>query len=252
MEKDASLVGKVALVTGASSGIGRAVATALGEAGAAVGILARRMERLVELRNEIDRGPGQAMCLTADLLDEEQIHTALRALRERFGGVDVLVNSAGLGRVAPLSRGATDDLRRMLEVNVLALAAITREAVRDMRARDAAGHVVHISSMSAYRVQLEMGMYAATKHAVRAMTEGLRQELRAAGSPIRVSSVSPADTDTEFFEQMLGSARAAADARPAYRALDPEDVARAVLFVLEQPPHVEIHDLLLRPTDQPD
>jgi NADP-dependent 3-hydroxy acid dehydrogenase YdfG len=95
-------------------------------------------------------------------------------------------------------------------------------------------------------------MYAATKHAVRAMTEGLRQELRAADSPVRVTAVSPGDTETEFMERMLGSAEAAEAARGDYRSLDPEDVADAVLYALSTPPHVEVHDILIRPIGQPD
>jgi len=246
------LEGQVALVTGASSGIGRAVARALRGAGMKLGVLARRMERLTSLKAEIEGRGGEVLCLVADLLDEEQAVFALRSLERRFGGVDVLVNAAGLGHAAPLRSGATAGLREMLELNVLALSVMTREFVRGLQARGATGHVVHVSSMSAYRVQRgEAGMYAATKHAVRALTEGLRLELRAAGSPIRVGAVSPADTETEFFERMLG-AEAARAARPAYRQLDPEDVARAVLFILSQPPHVEIHDILLRPTAQPD
>lgn len=246
------LAGKVALVTGASSGIGRAVARELCGAGMKIGLLARRMERLAALERELAGRGGEALCLVADLLDEEQALFALRALERRFGGVDVLVNGAGLGHAAPLGSGATAGLREMLEVNVLALSVMTREVVRSLLDRGAAGHIVHVSSMSAYRVQRgEAGMYAATKHAVRALTEGLRHELRAAGSPTRVSAVSPADTETEFVERMLGT-EAARGARPEYRRLDPEDVARAVLFLLSQPPHVEIHDILLRPTGQPD
>ncbi|HUT77754.1 MAG TPA: SDR family NAD(P)-dependent oxidoreductase [Polyangia bacterium] len=251
MEGASPLAGKVVLVTGASSGIGRSVARMLSGAGVKIGLLARRMERLAALELELAGRGGEVLCLVADLLDEEQALFALRALERRFGGIDVLVNSAGLGHVAPLRSGTTLKLREMLEVNVLALSVLTREVVRSLEARGAAGHIVHVSSMSAYRVQGEAGMYAATKHAVRALTEGLRQELRAAGSPIRVSAVSPADTATEFMERMLGAERAGA-VRPAYRQLDPEDVARAVLFVLSQPPHVEIHDILLRPTNQPD
>jgi NADP-dependent 3-hydroxy acid dehydrogenase YdfG len=251
MNETERLAGKVALVTGASSGIGRAVARALSGAGMKLGLFARRMEHLTALERELAVSGGEVLCLVADLLDEEQALFALRALERRFGGVDVLVNAAGLGHVAPLRSGATAKLREMLEVNVLALSVMTREVVRGLEARGAAGHIVHVSSMSAYRVQRDAGMYAATKHAVRALTEGLRQELRAAGSPTRVSAVSPGDTETEFMERMLG-AKAARAARPAWRQLDPEDVARAVLFILSQPPHVEIHDILLRPTAQPD
>jgi NADP-dependent 3-hydroxy acid dehydrogenase YdfG len=104
------------------------------------------------------------------------------AIREKFGGVDVLVNNAGLGHDAPLTSGATDEWREMLELNVLALCICTREAIADMRRRGDDGHVVHVSSLAAHRVPPGSGVYAATKFAVRALTEALRQELRALGS----------------------------------------------------------------------
>ena len=246
------LSGKVALVTGATSGIGKAVALALARKGMRLALVARRLDHLVSLKGEVEDLGQEAFPLAVDLREEAQILVAFDAVRRQWGGVDVLVNSAGLGRVAPLREGATEHFREMLEVNVLALAVATREAVMDMETRKTPGQIVHISSMSAYRVQGHLGMYAATKHAVRAMTEGLRQELRAAGSDIRVTSISPGDTDTEFMQRMLGSRKAARDARPPYEQLTPEDVADAVIHVLETPPRVEVHDILMRPVGQPD
>jgi NADP-dependent 3-hydroxy acid dehydrogenase YdfG len=244
--------GKVALVTGASSGIGRAVALDLGKAGMRVALLARRIERLDAVRSMIEAAGGTALCVAADLRVEADILAAFETVRARLGGVDVLVNSAGIGRVAPLMSGATADFRALLELNVLALAICTREAIADMQLRGAAGHIVHIASMSAHRVQLGSGMYAATKHGVRALTEGLRRELREAGSGIRVSAVSPGDVETELKSVMYGSAEAARAKAPPYRPLDPEDVSAAVLHALSAPAHAEIHDILLRPTAQPD
>jgi len=242
---------RVALVTGASSGIGRTVCLALAKTGARLAIVARRLDSLATLKDTIEESGGEAFPLAVDLRDESGIKSAFDAVARKWNGVDILVNSAGLGRTAPLSSGADEDFREMLEVNTLALAIATREAIASMQSRNVAGHIVHVSSMSAYRVQGDTGMYAATKHAVRAMTEGLRQELRQAGSPIRISSVSPANTDTEFMERMLGRAKAKEN-RPGYRQLDPEDVADAVLYLLSTPAHVEINDILMRPTNQPD
>ncbi|MDD5309733.1 MAG: SDR family NAD(P)-dependent oxidoreductase [Deltaproteobacteria bacterium] len=244
--------GKVALVTGASAGIGRAVSLDLARAGMRVALLARRAGRLDAVRSEIEAGGGEALCVVADLRVEADILAAFEAVRARFGGVDVLVNDAGIGRLAPLMTGATSDFRALLELNVLAVAICTREALADMRRRGAAGHVVHIASMSAHRVQLGNGMYAATKHAVRALTEGLRRELREAGSETRVSAVSPGDVETELKAVMYGSVEAARAKAPLYRPLDPRDVSAAVLHALSAPAHVEVHDILLRPTGQPD
>lgn len=237
----------MALVTGASSGIGRSVATALARAGMRVAACARRADRLEALRAEI----GDAITpLEVDLRDDAAIVAMFDSVREALGGVDVLVNNAGLGHAAPLLSGDTALWREMLEVNVLALCACTREAIADMRRRDTDGHVIHISSMAAHRVPPGSGVYSATKYAVRSLTESLRQELRAIDSPIRVSSVSPGFVETEFAEHYHKSAEAAAKTYSRYRVLDADDVARAVAFVLGQPAHAQVHDLLLRPTEQ--
>jgi len=165
----------------------------------------------------------------------------------------VLVNNAGLGRGAPISSASSEPWREMLEVNVLGLAIATREAIRDMERRGTAGHVVNVASMAAHRVPgPESGMYAATKFAVRALTEGVRQELRAKQSAIRVSLVSPGYVATEFADVFAGrpGALEALQARLNVTMLEGDDVARAILWVVTQPPHVEVHDVLVRPTQQ--
>jgi NADP-dependent 3-hydroxy acid dehydrogenase YdfG len=252
MTGTSELAGKVALVTGASSGIGRAVALQLAFAKMKVAVAARRARKLEELAAAIKSAGAESLPVTVDLRDDEQLRASVAGVIRHFGGIDVLVNAAGLGHMAPLASGEPSHFREMLEVNVLALAVASREVVADLARRGASGHIVNISSMSAHRVQPGSGMYAATKHAVRALTEGLRQELRKQGSPIRVSAISPADTDTGFFAAMYGDEKQAEKNRPLYRMLDPEDVADAVLYALTAPPHVEIHDLQLRPIDQPD
>ena len=171
--------------------------------------------------------------------------------RARFGGIDVLVNNAGLGRAAPLTTGDTAAWREMLEVNVLALCVCTREAVKDMRARGDEGHVLHVSSMAAHRVPPGSGVYSATKFAVRSLTEGLRQELRALGSAIRVSAISPGFVETEFAAVYHQSEEKAEQTYGRYRVLDDVDVAEAIAWALAAPPHMQVHDILLRPTEQP-
>ena len=252
MSEASPLKGKVAVVTGASSGIGRAIAFALAREGMRLALVARRLDALVEMEREVEARGGSALALAVDLRDESQILFGLSAVRRELGGIDVLVNAAGLGHKAPLASGSTEHFREMLEVNVLALSVMTREAVKDMRERKVSGQIVHVSSMSAHRVQQGAGMYAATKHAVRALAEGLRQEMRALDLPIRVAMVSPGDTETEFVARMLRSRQAAADAKPPYRQLDADDVAQAVLYILKTPPHVAVHEVLLRPVGQPD
>ena len=242
------LKGRVALVTGASSGIGRAIATALLEEGVKVALCARRQERLELLADRYPR--SQTLTHRLDLRREEDILAAFEAVRERWGGVDLLVNAGGIGRKAPLIDGPIEAWREMLEVNVLGLCICTREAVEDMRSRGDDGHVVHISSMSAHRVPQGSGVYSATKFAVRSLTEGLRQELRALGSHIRVSSVSPGFVETEFAEVFHGSRDAAAEMYGRFEVLQPEDVAATVMHLLKAPEHVAVHDVLMRPTEQ--
>jgi NADP-dependent 3-hydroxy acid dehydrogenase YdfG len=171
-------------------------------------------------------------------------------VRARFGGVDVLINNAGLGRAASLADGATEDWREMLELNVLALSICTREALRDMRARGDDGHVIHVSSMAAHRVPPASGMYSATKFAVRALTEALRQELRERESAIRVTAISPGFVETEFAATYHRSEEAARETYGRFKVLEPSDVADAIAWVLACPPHMQVHDVLMRPTHQ--
>lgn len=237
----------VALVTGASSGIGRAIAERLAAGGLRVAALARRQDRLDELASAY---PERVLPLAADLRSEEEVLAAFERIREHWGGVDVLVNNAGLGRKSPLATGSTEDWREMLEVNVLALLICTREALKDMRRADR-GHVIHVSSMSAHRVPPGSGVYSATKYAVRSLTEGLRQELRESRSKIRVSAISPGFVETEFAGVYNRDPAACAETYGKFRVLDSSDIADALVYLLGAPPHVQVHDLLIRPTDQP-
>jgi NADP-dependent 3-hydroxy acid dehydrogenase YdfG len=245
------LAGRSAIVTGASSGIGAATARALAAAGMRLTIAARREDRLTALARDLGAAGAEVAVARTDLRDESAILRLFATARDRFGGVDVLVNNAGLGLAAPIAGGATDSWRTMLEVNVLALCIASREAIADMERRGVGGHVVHVSSMAGHRVPgVESAVYSATKFAVRALTEGMRQELRARRSAIRVSAVSPGYVDTEFAAVFAGSAEAARDRTPTIKTLEPTDVADAVLWVLERPAHVQVHDVLVRPTEQ--
>lgn len=265
--------GKVAVVTGASSGIGRAVAEDLALAGMQVAGVARRTSNLQALKNELG-APGERFhAFTADLRKTNEIPALFYRIRQTLGGVHVLVNNAGLGHDAPLLSGETELWREMLEVNVLALCACTREALTAMHDQAAAhkgdqsqtetpgdpckepeiggGYVIHISSMSGHRVPPSGGVYTATKHAVMALTEALRLELRAARSQVRVSAISPGFVETEFAEKLHQRKEKAAEVYSRYPCLQPGDMAHAVRFLLSQPPHVQYHDLLVRPTQQP-
>jgi NADP-dependent 3-hydroxy acid dehydrogenase YdfG len=246
-----SLAGRCAVVTGASSGIGTETARTLAAAGARVVLAARRAERLEALRAELTREGADAIAQPTDMRREEDVLRLFAVTRERFGGTDVLVNNAGLGRRAPLSSGPTGPWREMLEVNVLGLCIATREAIQDMERRGVAGHIVHVSSMAGHRIPgPDGGVYAATKFAVRALTEALRVELRARQSAIRVTAVSPGYVSTEFADVFSATTGAGAELERRLKTLEARDVAEAIVWVVTRPPHVEVHDLLVRPTAQ--
>lgn len=238
----------VALITGASSGIGAAIAEQLAAGGYRLVLCARRQERLQALANSLQAKGAAVLTCGCDLRDEASILRLFEQIRQTWHHLDVLVNNAGLGHRAPLMSGDTEAWREMLEVNVLALCICTREAIQMMGDR---GHIVHISSLSGHRVPSANGVYAASKFAVRALTEGLRQELRAANSQVRVSAISPGYTETEFAEKYNRSPEKARQIYDQYPMLQPQDVAQAVAYVLSQPDHVQVHDVLLRPTQQP-
>ncbi len=242
--------GRTAVITGASLGIGYATALRLAQEGVRVVACARREERLAALTEAAASAPGELVTVTCDVREEAQILRVFDVARERFGGVDIVVNNAGLGHHAPLMSGATAHWREMLEVNVLALCVCTREAVTDMKRRGVDGHVIHISSMAAHRVPRDSGVYAATKHAVKALTEALRQELRSEGSPIRVSAISPGFVETGFAAHYQKSEDAAQATYGRYPVIQPHEIADAVVYVLSQPPHLQVHDVLMRPTEQ--
>ena len=258
--------GRIAVVTGASAGIGKCVATALALQGMTVVACARRRGRLEALQEEVAAlGAPRSRILPLELdVSDAGAAAGLRdriraGLPETSGCFEVLVNNAGLGRDdASLTRGSTEAWAEMLNTNVLAVAVLQREAVEALRASGREGHVVNISSLSGHRVpnrRPPLGFYAATKHAVRAMTEGLRQELAAEGIPCRASAISPGLVRTEFYAALHGgdSAKGESTYRGlGFESLAPEDVAETVLQHVGAPRRVLVADSLLRPAGQRD
>ena len=240
---------KVALITGASSGIGEGIAHRLAAENYRLVICARRQERLDQLTKTLQEKNSEILAIKVDLRQESEILNLFNTIRKQWGGVDILINNAGLGHKEPLMTGKTEAWREMLEVNVLALCICTREAIKDMSDRNE-GHIIHISSMSGHRVPLSSGVYAASKYAVSALTEGLRQELREAKKNIKISSISPGFVETEFAEKYNNNKEKAQELYSRFPVLQPKDIANAVYYVLSQPDYVQIHDILLRPTQQ--
>jgi NADP-dependent 3-hydroxy acid dehydrogenase YdfG len=237
-----SLADEVVVVTGASSGIGEATARRLGSLGARLVITGRREESLLSVAQEIDSNGGQVEVVVADLRNDHELLSVFDHATEKWGRLDALVNSAGVGIDSSLVRGATNEWRLMFEVNVLALAMASREALARFDPRRG-GHIVNVGSTSGHRVPPGAGFYAATKHAVVALTEALRSELATAGSPIRISLVSPGRVLSEMFGEDPSRQRKSGE-------LMPDDVAQSIVQVLEAPTHISINNLVIRALGQ--
>lgn len=245
--------GRVALVTGASSGIGAAICRRLVDAGMKVIGAARNFERIQAIAKELESKPGSLTAIKCDISKDADVFSLFSSIKKQFGGVDVCINNAGMSHNHTLLDGTPEEWREMLDVNVVGLCLCTREAVASMRERNVDdGQIIHINSMSGHRVTptFSTHFYAATKYSVTALTEALRQELRAAKSHIRVSAISPGLVETEFVPRMLKDEEAARRITSQFVCLQADDVSSSVIYILSAPPHVEVHDILLRPTEQ--
>jgi NADP-dependent 3-hydroxy acid dehydrogenase YdfG len=224
----------VLLITGASSGIGAASARHAAQAGWRVVLTARREERLSELAGELG-GEERALAVRCDVTSFEDQQAAVGAALERFGRLDAFMANAGFGAKRGFLEETPEQWKAMIDTNVLGAAYSIRAALTHFR-EQGSGHMLLMSSIAGRRA-LPGSLYAATKFAVTAMGEGLRAEV--AETPIRVTLIEPGMVDTEFF-----------DDRPQ-NALEADDIARAVMYALSQPPHVDVNELLVRPVNQP-
>ncbi|WP_382305929.1 SDR family NAD(P)-dependent oxidoreductase [Herbiconiux sp. UC225_62] len=240
-----TLSGKVALVTGASSGIGEAVALALSAAGAKVAAGARRLDRLATVA---ERAEGEVLPLELDVSDQPSVRAAVAATVERFGRLDVLVNNAGVMLNGLIEGADTTEWERMVGTNLLGTMYATHAALPHLL--ESKGTVVQLSSTSGRIANAGAGVYAATKFGVNAFSESLRQEVTTRG--VRVVVVEPGFTSTELIDHISdqGSRAMAAQLATQMRTLQPADIAAAVLYAVGQPAHVAVNEILIRPTDQ--
>jgi len=249
-------VGRVALVTGASAGIGAAIATSLVRAGMRVVGCARREEKVAALASDLQGAPGQLYPRRCDLAQEADIRAMFAWMEDHpdLGRIDVCVNNAGLSSSESLLEGRVEDWRRMLDVNVVALSLCTQLAVQSMTRHGVDdGQVVMVSSFSGHRVPPNPStrFYAATKFAVTGLLEGWRQEVRDLGTNIRVAAISPGLVATDFQAAMYpDDLEKAAAITSAFDCLQAQDMADTVLHILAAPKHMQIHDVLIRPTQQ--
>lgn len=239
------LEGKVAIVTGASSGIGAATASFLAAQGAQVALVARRMDRLTAVSRALATGN---LPIEGDLNDDSAVAAIVERVGNWAGRIDILVNNAGLSLGRPLERSTDEDFRVMLDTNVRALANLTRHALPYLR--KSRGHVVNISSIAARIANPGSAMYAATKAAVSSLGESLRKEFL--GDHIRMTTILPGFAETEFLDHLPEKNRREAikQAMASIEPLKPEDVADAILYAITRPPHVSINEIVIRPTLQ--
>jgi len=244
--------GKVAVVTGASSGIGAAIAVDLVNAGVNVVALARRKERLEELKGKVSKTTKAKLYpIKCDVSIEQEVKDAFAWVESNLGGVDILVNNAGITRRTNLvDSDNTKLIKEVIDTNVLGVVLCTREAFQSMKRRNVNGHVVLINSIAGHSVPFfagklpSMNIYPATKHAVTALTEVLRQEFQSLDTKIKITSISPGVVRTEILSPEVSSIKGLA-------FLEAEDISQAVLYVLGTPPHVQVHELTIKPVGEP-
>ncbi|XP_072173134.1 dehydrogenase/reductase SDR family member 11-like [Diadema setosum] len=236
-------VGKVALVTGASVGIGAATATALVRQGMTVVGCARNMDKIKVIQKELEAesATGRLHAIQCDLTKRDQISAMFREIRRQHKLVHVCINNAGLCFDGSLVNGSPADWQTMLDVNIMALCICTQESIKMMKDNGFDdGHIIHLGSMSGHRVSGHR-FYSGTKFMVRGLTEALRKDLREMNSSIRVTEISPGAVETEFHPRLLREDPATCDFYKKIPTMQAEGIADEVIHVLQRPPSVEVH-----------
>jgi NADP-dependent 3-hydroxy acid dehydrogenase YdfG len=237
-----SITGKVVLITGASSGIGEAAARLLAEEGAKVVLGARRADRLKQIAAEISAKGGAAEFRPVDVANRADVQAFVKFAQERFGRVDVMFNNAGVMPASPMNALKTDDWDRIVDINIKGVLNGIAAALPVMEAQGS-GHILNTASTGAHAVGPKYGVYCASKYAVRAITEGLRQEM----DTIRVTLISPGVTETELGHDITDTASAESLKQLRRAALSADAVARAVLYAVSQPADVDVSEVIVRP-----
>jgi NADP-dependent 3-hydroxy acid dehydrogenase YdfG len=243
-----NIKGKVVVITGASSGLGEAAARMLSAEGAIVVLGARRVERLESLAGELTAKGGQALAMTTDVTRRDQVKALVDAAVQKFGRIDVMINNAGLMPHSPIDRLKVDDWDRMIDVNIKGVLYGIAAALPHMQ-QQKSGHIINVSSVAGHKVTPQGAVYCATKHAVRVISEGLRQESKAHN--LRTTIISPGAVATEL-PDTITEPDVAERINKFYKevAISPDSFARAVVFAISQPDDVDINEILFRPTKQ--
>ena len=243
-----NIEGKVVVITGASSGLGEATARLLAAQGASVVLGARRIDRLKVLADELSRRGGKALAVPTDVVQCDQVKRLVDAAVQTYRRIDVMINNAGLMPQALLERLKIDEWNQMIDVNIKGVLYGIAAALPHMK-QQKAGHFINVSSVAGHRVGPGFAVYAATKYAVRALSEGLRQEVKPYN--IRTTVISPGAVATEL-PNTATDPQAAERIRKFYAevAIPAESFARAVAFAMSQPEEVDVNEILFRPTRQ--
>lgn len=241
-----AIKGKVVVITGASSGIGEATARLLASHGAHVVIGARRLERLEALASAIHAEGGSAVHQRLDVTEMDQVQSIIESALSRFGRVDVILNNAGVMPLSLLEALKIDEWNRMIDVNIRGVLHGIAAGLPVMQ-KQGFGHFINVASIGAYAVSPTAAVYCATKYAVRAITEGLRQEV---GRDIRVTLVSPGVTESELAESITNDEARLLMKEYRRDAIPASAIARAIMYAMEQPAEVDVNELVVRPTAQ--
>jgi NADP-dependent 3-hydroxy acid dehydrogenase YdfG len=245
---DIDLSGQVVAITGASSGIGEATARAAADAGAAVALAARRTDRIEALAATINDAGGKAIAVTTDVADEASARNFVETTIAQLGRLDVLVNNAGVMLLGPVANADTDEWRRMIDANLYGVIYTTHAAVPHL-IEQGSGHVLTVSSIAGVRASAGSAVYNATKFAVNAFSEALRQEL--SEHDVRVTSINPGAVETELRTHLSPEQQQSQRERFAdVTQLQAQDIANTIIYTLGAPAHVSLNDILIRPTRQ--
>lgn len=246
---DMNLKGRVALVTGASSGFGEAIAITFAKAGAKVALAARRVDRLQNVAELVEQAGSEALIVEADLTREDHALRAVAETEAHFGRLDILVNNAGVMFLEPVKTADLKRWRNMFELNLIGLVAASQAAVRIMTARGD-GHIVNISSTAGHYTAPNMAAYNATKYGVIAFSDALRKEVHKEG--VRVTVISPGLAATELRDHIGDKTiQDALNAQAgAIQQLQAQDIADAVLYAVSRPARINISEILMRPAEQ--
>jgi NADP-dependent 3-hydroxy acid dehydrogenase YdfG len=241
------IAGKVVVITGASSGIGEAAAKHLAARGARMALGARRKDRLAALDGEIRKAGGESRWFVTDVVRRTDVEALVRGACEAFGRVDVMINNAGIMPLSPFERLKVDDWDGMIDINIKGV-LYGIAAVLPIMKRQKSGHVINLSSVAGHKVRPGNAVYAATKHAVRVISEGFRMEVKAYG--IRTTIISPGAVATELADSVTEPDLQERTRALYAMAIPAEVIARAIAYAIGEPAEVDVNEILVRPTAQ--